>query len=383
MNRILHITCDFRDAIRQDKTAAVSRLINETSQFSHTVLSLNRTMNPFKHQSRHSSNGVHSLYYFGLPFGICLRASLQLAARRILRYIEQNDLGADVIHCHKLTFEGVIGRALSQKLRVPYVLSFRGDTDFKLLRFKPTYAGLYRVVLRESMAVFFIAPWSMRKLTKMWPDVLPERKVLLPNIVDHAKPENSDQLVTPNHLVTVFHLKDYRRKNLKRLFLAVDLLNTEGTGVTLDVIGGGSTSTISTIEKMIAALQFSQNIRLLGHLSNREVSARLPSYAGLVLPSSRETFGMVYLEALQAGIPFLHSENAGVDGYFDDLGVSVSVDPKSAQSIANGILQLLNDQSQMRYSIKQLHESGGFDQFNTENIVRTYSETLASVLSGR
>ncbi len=92
---------------------------------------------------------------------------------------------------------------------------------------------------------------------------------------------------------------------------------------------------------------------------------------------------MVYLEALQAGIPFLHSENAGVDGYFDDLGVSVSVDPKSAQSIANGILQLLNDQSQMRYSIKQLHESGGFDQFNTENIVRTYSETLASVLSGR
>jgi glycosyltransferase involved in cell wall biosynthesis len=270
---------------------------------------------------------------------------------------------------------------LSQKLGVPYVLSIRGDTDFKVIRYKPTYAGLYRHVLRDSRAIFFVAPWSMRKLTELWPQVLLDRKVLLPNIIATNTSESADNHEKSNHLVSVFHLRDYRRKNLKRLLSAVDSLNRVGSEVTLDVIGGGSASTISRIEKMISDLQFPQNIRLLGHLSSGELSRRLPHYSGLILPSTRETFGMVYLEALRAGLPFVHSENAGVDGYFDDVGVSIAVKPKSVRSIADGIRKLLNDQPRLQRNIQQLHESGGLDRFNTANIVHTYSETLSSVLS--
>ena len=381
MNRILHISCDFNDAIRQDKTAAISRLVDETTQFSHAVVSLNRTMNPFKYQPGQSSDSLHSLYYFGLPFGIGLRASMHLAAGRILRSLERCAFKADIIHCHKLTFEGIIGQILSRKLGIPYVLSIRGDTDFKVIRYKPTYARLYRHVLRDSRAIFFGAPWSMRKLTELWPQVMPDRKVLLPNIVPADAPESFNNSGTSNRLVSVCHLKDYRRKNLKRLFSAVDLLNRAGSEVFLDVIGGGSASTVSRIEKMISGLQFSQNVHLLGHLPSCELSERLPHYSGLVLPSTRETFGMVYLEALRAGVPFVHSENAGVDGYFDDLGVSISVNPKSVRSIADGIKKLLNDGQQLRRNVQQLHESGGLDRFNTANIVHSYSATLSSILS--
>ena len=43
----------------------------------------------------------------------------------------------------------------------------------------------------------------------------------------------------------------------------------------------------------------------------------LNGYTALVLPTLRETFGMVYIEALFAGVPILYSQDRGVDGFFD------------------------------------------------------------------
>lgn len=379
MKRILHISCDIGDVIEADKTTAIANLITNTRAFEHTVISLNRTANPFDVGEVHYADGSLSLRYFGLPGGIGLRYSLSRVASRLVRLLKERAMSADIVHCHKLTFEGPIGRRIATALGCPYVCTVRGDTDLKLLRFKPTYRNWYRSILRASSAAFFVAPWTQRILAQRWPDSLPARRALLPNIVELPAPD-IDRAENSDRIVTAFHLKDYRRKNLGRLMDAVDECWESWQPVRLDIIGGGDPTVVGKVEAMIERQQHPEAFRLLGHLSRDEIATAFPGYAALVLPSRRETFGMVYLEALLCGIPFVQSENTGLDGYFDDDDVSVRVDPGSARAIAAGIRYVLENSERLRANVRALQQNGGLERFSCDVIVRTYTDTIAQSL---
>ncbi len=216
----------------------------------------------------------------------------------------------------------------------------------------------------------------------MWPDSLPEHVRLLPNIVELAATGQHGS-GTSTRLVCVAHLKEYRRKNISGLLQAVDACSDSNAELTLDIIGTGPEASLAAVHKLIQKMAHPGRVRLLGHLERNEIADRLPDYAALVLPSRRETFGMVYVEALQAGIPFLHSRNAGVDGYFTDLDVSIAVDPDSIRSIADGIALLLDSQDYFKTNIRELRDSGYLDQFSTAAVARTYTDTVNTVLATR
>jgi len=380
MTHILHITCDFPDDIDNRKTAAISNLIKNTDHLDHTVFSLNRRIMVSGNVIHDEQRQVFSMKYLGLPFGIGLQFFLKRTAKEVLQIIRSESIAPDIIHCHKLTFEGLIGYYLSQDLGIPMVCSVRGDTDFKLIRFKPGYAGLYRKILRHSVGALFIAPWSKTKLEAMWPSDMPALSLVLPNIVDVPLDSDAETSTNSRQLVTVFHLKDYRRKNIFHLIDAVDACISGGADVSLDIIGGGPDDVHSRLRRHIEKSRHPQNFKMLGHQSSEQIAARLSRYAALLLPSYPETFGMVYLEALRAGIPFLHSLNAGVDGYFSGKNVSVAVDHDSISSITNGIMMLLEQQSSFKKNIRTLAASGYLDQFRTDNICSAYTDFLDQAL---
>lgn len=377
MASILHITCDFADAIDPDKTPAVRNLLQATDDLEHVVFSLNRTVVPFRRSPARQGGNVHVFYYFGLPFGIGLRWSLGRAARRLRGYLDRLGFRPDVVHSHKLTFEGPIGRELAAALGSPFVCTVRGDTDLKLLQYKPGYRRWYRDVYDAAAIVFFVAPWAQRRLGQLWPDTAGRPSVLLPNIVQLPAVE---PMPTPDRgLVSIFHLKHWRRKNIRRLLDAVDECNAGGCPVSLDIIGGGPGNVEARIRRHAAGLRHPGRVRLLGHMDRDRIAAELPHYAALALPSRRETFGMVYLEALRAGVPFLHSRDAGVDGWFDGLGISVAVDPESVSSIAEGIRRLVSENDSMRSRIRELAAGSFLDRFEPGSVAQTYRDAVLSL----
>jgi glycosyltransferase involved in cell wall biosynthesis len=383
MAHILHISCDYIDEIDDRKTPAVFNLINNSSGFRHTVFSLNRTVRPAVANRLRQQDNLYSIYYFGLPFGLGLRFFLRGTANRLLRIVQENGIQPDLVHCHKLTIEGLIGYYICRKLDLPLVCSFRGDTDFKLIRFKPGYRGLYRRILRYSAGVFHIAPWARTKLEHMWPNDLPRETVVLPNIVELLFDRSGAESLLTHKLVSICHLKDYKRKNLIRLIDATDACITEGLGISLDIIGDGPEEIFLLLRDHIRKLRNASRFELLGPRTRVEIEASLGGYAALVLASYPETFGMVYLEALQAGIPILHSKNAGVDGYFAGKGVSIAVDPSSVSSIKSGISAVVERQPELKENVRLLAESGYMEMFNTENVVRVYETTVAGVIENR
>lgn len=65
------------------------------------------------------------------------------------------------------------------------------------------------------------------------------------------------------------------------------------------------------------------------------------------MPSVKESFGLVYAEALSQGLPIIYSSGEGFDGHFSNYDVGVSVDPYSVNEIVDAILYILANYQKM------------------------------------
>lgn len=74
-----------------------------------------------------------------------------------------------------------------------------------------------------------------------------------------------------------------------------------------------------------------------------------------VMVSKRETFGLVYVEALSQGLPLIYSQKTGFDGMFPDLQLGESCNPKDCKSIQGAILRVINRYADYQYLGESLY----------------------------
>jgi glycosyltransferase involved in cell wall biosynthesis len=176
------------------------------------------------------------------------------------------------------------------------------------------------------------------------------RERRLPNIVRNISPTIT---ITPPEpaLASVFNLDTHKRKGLSWLLDAMVIAVREEPELRLDIIGGGSPEATRRCSAMIARRGLAASVRLVGALSNAELLQCLPRYRAMVLPSLNETFGMVYIESLFAGVPVLYTAGTAVDRYLDGLGVAIATPPRDSGAIAAGLLDLWRHAPRFRENI--------------------------------
>lgn len=137
------------------------------------------------------------------------------------------------------------------------------------------------------------------------------------------------------------------RKQLHTLIAALALL-PRGT-VQVEAVGGLSTdpSYVSRIQRDIARYRLGQDIRLLGTLTGVELEKKYADNHLLVVPSSYEGFGIVYLEAMGFGLPAVATTlgaareiiTNGTDGFLVESG--------DAGALSQIMLQLAADREML------------------------------------
>jgi glycosyltransferase involved in cell wall biosynthesis len=100
----------------------------------------------------------------------------------------------------------------------------------------------------------------------------------------------------------------------------------------------------------------------------------------LAMPSHNETFGMVYTEALFAGVPVLYSKSTGIDGYLDGLDVGIGVDPSDDQAIASALVMLVKDNAKYRAQIFA-HCGTIFERFDPKRQVALYAADVEQAMT--
>jgi glycosyltransferase involved in cell wall biosynthesis len=385
---ILHLSYDLGDLKSTDTTTAVINLINVTREISPvTIVSLNRTVSKRDELVKQINENTIQVKSFGFPYGIMHLQQLRSAYGKI-RKAEGDGLiqlsSVNLIHSHKVSFEGYIGYRLALEKELPLFLTLR-QTDFVVLKVRPDLRAHYKKILEYSSRIFYLIPVMPELLKdivgeKYFYNKLEKKLVYLPNIIENNRSAEPKEITKDSPLITVLRItkRSVRRKNLKNLIKAVSLL--DNIDFKLHIIGGGDY--LSKVKDWVNSHKLENKVFFTGPISNDQIDKHYSGAKAFILPSFSESFGLVYAESLRNGTPILYSKGVlGFDGVFEDVGCGV--DPYSVESIKNGIIDIIKNNDYYRKRIKILRENDAFEIFSPAHALKTYKKSYFEVMKSK
>jgi glycosyltransferase involved in cell wall biosynthesis len=375
MKTIVHISADFPDPLVPGKTKAVQSLIEAAPSFRHVVYSLNRVSWRSGVAARPFGDGHLAIAYGAPPCGIRLQNYLIPVADLILDDLDRRGLVPDLIHAHKFTVDGLVAHRVARLTRRPFVTSLWGTTDRRIFEAKPGLRGAFRAVARDAAMLLPAAPWTGEYFAGAL-QLDPGKVQLLPVVT------KADAILPPRHceaprFVSAFAFESWKRKGFHRLVRAVGKASAKFEGISLDVFGRGGPKALLDMTGHIRQAGVGDRVALKPAIDHGAVQNVMNRYAGFVLPSRPETYGMVYAEALLAGVPVLWSQNEGIDGLFNDAGIGYCCDPQSVDDIAAGLCHMLTEQRRLKQRIARMQADGAFDLLRREAIGARYRQLIS------
>jgi len=171
--------------------------------------------------------------------------------------------------------------------------------------------------------------------------VPPDKFVILPNAVDGPINPRAASPRT-QMLLTVTRMAEHDRgKNVDAILRAFAVVADRLPNASLVVVGDGHLR--AELEAYAATLGLQQRVHFLGKVSDDELDACYGQAAAFVLPSSKEGFGIVYLEAWKHGLPVIcGTEGAASEVVAHEVDGFV-VDPADCAQLASAMETLLTD----------------------------------------
>ena len=279
-----------------------------------------------------------------------------------------------LIHAYTLFTDGNCAMELSKKYGVPYVVAVR-NTDLngffkwrKLLRFR----GIR--ILDNASAVFFLSEEYRRQLLERyiprnrWDSII-GKSYIIPNGIDPfwlenpAPPKSEEDLrrIGSGSVRLLCAGRIDRYKNQIRTAEAVDLLAEQGYDVHYTVVGR------IREPQVFEKLQRCRNFTYIEPQPREKLLELYRQHDIYVMPSTDETFGLVYPEAMSQGLPVIYSRGEGFYGQIPEGSAGYAVDPHSTREVAEAILKVMGDYRRLSAAGPELAK-----RFDWERIVEQY-----------
>jgi glycosyltransferase involved in cell wall biosynthesis len=167
-------------------------------------------------------------------------------------------------------------------------------------------------------------------------------------------------------------------KNLERLIEAFDLVRKRGLDHLKLVMIGDEISKYAALRRAVHQHQLHKYVRFLGYLPEETLAVMYRLAGVFVFPSLYEGFGLPPLEAMASGTPVVTSNVSSLPEVAGDA--AVLVDPYIPQAIADGIYQVLTDET-LRRSLRQKGLARAA-QFSWEQSVRRVRAIYGEAANG-
>ncbi len=216
----------------------------------------------------------------------------------------------DIVHAHMLPRDGHAGLIISRILEVAMVLTIHG-TDI-LHYFIPGQKPWARNIRIASQTDALLAVSS-----SLLARVEPYRKTGITRIVQNGVDLSlipSDSKRVKHSILSVGTLKE--RKCMDITLEAFSRMASDWPDATLTIIGSGPMERF--LNQRIEELEIGNRVFLTGGLPHSEVLRRMSQSDVFVLPSWGEGFGIVYIEAMAAGMIAVGSKGEGIEDIIVD-----------------------------------------------------------------
>lgn len=388
---IVHLSGDFPDPIQPEKTPVIRRLVDLTAgHFNHQLISINRQSVPLHVLAHRVARNParpalaidsqpfdygNALTYHAPPRGLYHAAMLrQLGDWLAQQYLVPGQARPVLLVGHKLGIEGIAVARAAQILSIPYALCLQGNSDLRILKSRPDLRDELGDIFHRAAMLFPFAPWALQQAEHLLGQRLgPTHMLPCPLDDDAICPPN----IAADSFCSVFHLRHHRVKNMSGIAAALRRLDHAGERAHLQIIGGGGQSAW-TIAQSIAAQ--GPGMELCGAKSSAEIAQVMNGSIAMVLPSRRESFGLVFIEALMAGCPVIYPAGAAIDGYFDDAPFALRVDATNPDAIAAAMRHARDHQAEIKQALALWQESEDAQQFRRTAIAQTFTAGLQQAL---
>jgi phosphatidylinositol alpha-1,6-mannosyltransferase len=261
-----------------------------------------------------------------------------------------------------------------RQFRRPYAVMLHG-----IEAWSATLDAERRAVLREARVRIAISPHTARRVAMAHPDLPAIDTCLLALLPDDEHPDRvpADVLVDygPHAVVIVGRMSSTERyKGHDQLLLAWPRVLTEVPDASLVMVGRGDD--VERLRTKAAALGLGRSVYFPGFLPDAALRAVMRISAVFAMPSRGEGFGLVYLQAMRAGVPCLGSRDDAAADVIVDGETGLLVPRQDPDAIAGALLRLLTDETMRR----RMGDAGRRRYENTFTYPR-FRARLASILA--
>lgn len=206
------------------------------------------------------------------------------------------------------------------------------------------YTLFEKISLRRARRIFCISEYTRRQMLRFHPALDPARLVVVPNALDpyFTPPDQADAAPASHHhprlLVVSRLITADTYKGIDTLIEAMPLIAREFPSVQLRIVGGGDDA--PRLHALARALQLGDAVHFTGTIDDDDLRAEYAACDLFALPSRKEGFGLVYLEAMTYGKPCLGARAGGAPEVIHDA-VGALVEYGSAHQIAAAVSDLV------------------------------------------
>jgi len=281
---------------------------------------------------------------FYLPFRFSQNNLGNNHFKAVDKQIQKYDIKFDLIHAHFTWSSGYVAAKLKEKYNVPAVVTAHGFDIYDLPFRDDEWKKKIEYVLNTADCIITVSNSNLRCIEKL--DVDTPVKVIPNGFNDkifHRMnseecrktlnfPINKKIILTAGNLVEV--------KGHKYLIEAMREVVNHKKNVLCIIVGSGKLK--NKMENQISKCGLKDYIKLVGGEPHSQIPIWMNTCDVFVLPSLRESFGVVQIEAMACGKPVVATFNGGSEEIITSDDYGFLVEPANSKNLARQILTALD-----------------------------------------
>jgi len=246
-----------------------------------------------------------------------------------------------IIHAQSI-FMGLPSLICKKLLKIPFVVMGQGSDVYGSWPFKSLIS---RLVLKNADAAIALTKDMKIQMRKIYDREI----VIIPNGVE----TKAFSTITREEARRTLGINTYEKiilyvgrlhpiKGVKYLVKAMSIIKNYENNVKLIIIGDGEQR--NYLLQLVKELNLENHIIFTGKIPHHEIPIYLKAADVFILPSLREGFSLVTLEAMAAGLPVIATRVGIVPEIIKDGENGFIVEPMNSYQIAEKCLLLLKDE---------------------------------------